>query len=59
VIGGFEGLQEREWPRRLLRIGDVIIEAAQLRGRCVMTTYDPDTLHQNRQVLRRITDLFH
>jgi len=54
VIGGVEGLREREWPRRRLRIGDVIIRAAQLRGRCVMTTYDPDTLKQDIGVLRRI-----
>ena len=30
--------------------------AAQLRGRCVMTTYDPDTLRQDRSVLKRIID---
>lgn len=54
VIGGVEGLAEREWPGRRLRIGDVIIEPAQLRGRCVMTTYDPDTLQQDRSVLQRI-----
>lgn len=54
VIGGVEGLKEREWPGRRLRIGDVIIHAAQLRGRCIMTTYDPDTLEQDRNILRRI-----
>ena len=32
------------------------IEAAQLRGRCVMMTYDPDTLQQDRSVLKRIVD---
>jgi hypothetical protein len=37
-----------------LRVGDAIIHAAQLRGRCVMTTYDPDTLKQDRNILRRI-----
>lgn len=54
VIGGVEGLAEREWPGRRLRIGDVIIHPAQLRGRCVMTTYDPDTLEQDPNVLKRI-----
>ena len=54
VIGGVEGLQEREWPTRRLRIGDVLIYAAQLRARCVMTTYEPDTLEQDLNVLRRI-----
>lgn len=54
VVGGVEGLAERTWPGRRLRIGKVVIEAAQLRGRCVMTTYDPDTQKQDLNVLRRI-----
>jgi uncharacterized protein YcbX len=56
VVGGVEGLTEREWPGRRLLIGGTVIEAAQLRGRCVMTTYDPDTLQQDRTVLKRIVD---
>ena len=40
VIGGVEGLEERSWQARRLRVGDAVIEAVQLRGRCVMTTYD-------------------
>jgi hypothetical protein len=54
VIGGVEGLAEREWPGRRLRVGGVVIHAAELRGRCIMTTFDPDTLQQDRTVLRRI-----
>jgi uncharacterized protein YcbX len=54
IIGGVAGLEERQWPGRRLRIGGVLIEPAQLRGRCVMTTYDPDTLKQDPTVLRRI-----
>jgi uncharacterized protein YcbX len=54
VIGGVEGLMEREWPGRRLQIGGVFIRAAQLRGRCIMTTFDPNTLQQDRNVLRRI-----
>ena len=55
VIGGVEGLAEREWPGRKLRIGETVVVApAQLRGRCVMTTYDPDTLKQDLGVLRKI-----
>ena len=27
---------------------------AQVRGRCIMTTYDPDTLEQDRNILRLI-----
>jgi uncharacterized protein len=58
VIGGVEGLAEREWPGWRLRIGEVLIDVAKLRGRCVMTTYDPDTLAQDPSVLRRIVRKF-
>jgi uncharacterized protein YcbX len=54
VIGGVDGLKEREWPGRRLQVGDVLIHVAQLRGRCIMTTFDPDTLQQDRNILRRI-----
>ena len=54
VVGGVDGLGEREWPGRRLRIGEVEIAVAQLRARCVMTTYDPDTQVQDPGVLRRI-----
>jgi uncharacterized protein len=57
VVGGVDSLAERKWPGRRLRIGDALIEAAELRGRCVMTTYDPDTLQQDRSVLKRIVDV--
>ncbi|MBS1824167.1 MAG: MOSC N-terminal beta barrel domain-containing protein [Acidobacteria bacterium] len=58
VIGGVEGLEERTWPGRKLRIGDVVIGIDSLRGRCVMTTYDPDTLRQDTEVLRDIVARF-
>jgi len=58
VIGGVEGLAERQWPGRRLRLGAALIDVAQLRGRCVMTTYDPDTQVQDPSVLRRIVDHF-
>ena len=58
VIGGVEGLAEREWPGRQMRIGKVVIEFAQLRARCVMTTYDPDTQKQDHDVLRSIVKKF-
>ncbi|MFN0106307.1 MAG: MOSC domain-containing protein [Bryobacteraceae bacterium] len=54
VVGGVEGLTEREWPGSRLQIGDVTLHMAQLRGRCVMTTYDPDTLKQDINVIKRI-----
>jgi uncharacterized protein YcbX len=58
VIGGVDGLAEREWARRQMHIGKVVIEFAQLRGRCVMTTYDPDTLEQDAAVLLHIVKKF-
>ena len=58
VIAGVEGLAERAWPGRKLRIGDAVIAVAKLRGRCVMTTYDPDTQEQDMSVLRRIVKEF-
>jgi MOSC domain-containing protein len=54
VVAGVAGLAEREWPGRRLRVGDAIIQLVKLRGRCVMTTYDPDTQAQDPAVLRRI-----
>jgi uncharacterized protein YcbX len=54
VLAGVEGLEERTWPGKTLAIGDVLIEVASLRGRCVMTTYDPDTLAQDPGVLKDI-----
>jgi hypothetical protein len=47
-------LEERKWPGRILKIGDVRIDMVKLRERCVMTTYDPDTQEQDRSVLLRI-----
>ena len=58
VIGGVEGLAERSWPGQCLRIRDVVIGVQDLRGRCVMTTFDPDTLEQDPQVLRGIVQKF-
>ncbi len=58
VIGGVEGLAEREWPGWRLGIGEVVIDVAKLRGRCVMTTYDPDTQKQDLSVLKRIVRKF-
>lgn len=58
VIGGVEGLAERSWPGQCLHIGDVIIGIQDLRGRCIMTTFDPDSLKQDRQVLTDIVRRF-
>ena len=58
VIGDVDGLAERGWPGKRLRIGAAIVSVAKLRARCVMTTYDPDTQVQDLSVLRRIASEF-
>ncbi len=58
VIGGVKGLAERSWPGSCLRIGEVVIGVQDLRARCVMTTFDPDTLEQDQRVLREIARKF-
>jgi uncharacterized protein YcbX len=58
VIGGVEGLAERQWEGRFLRAGDAVIGLATLRGRCIVTTYDPDTGEQDVDVLRSINRRF-
>jgi uncharacterized protein YcbX len=54
VIGGVEGLAEREWPGSCLRMGKVLIGVQDLRLRCIMTAYDPDTLVQDEEITRDI-----
>jgi uncharacterized protein YcbX len=58
VIGEVVGLAERSWPGQCLHIGEVIIGVQDLRGRCIMTTFDPDNLKQDRQVLTDIVRKF-
>jgi uncharacterized protein YcbX len=58
VVGEVPGLAERTWPGRRLRLGEVVLEVAKLRDRCVMTTYHPDTQVQDPGVLRRIVQQF-
>lgn len=54
LIGGVEGLAEREWEQRFLRIGEAVIGLANLRQRCIMITWDPDTGVQDLDVFRRM-----
>jgi len=61
LIGGVPGLDERTWEGAELRIrglaggggpaNDVRIRLDSLRGRCPMTTVDPDTLARDPEVL--------
>jgi uncharacterized protein YcbX len=58
VIGGVEGLQERDWEGRRLQIGDAVIWLESLRARCIMTTFHPDTIEQDVDVLRDVRARF-
>lgn len=54
LIGGVDGLDEREWPGAELHIGELVVRLDSLRTRCPMTTVDPDTLERDPEVLRDI-----
>ena len=54
VIAGAEGLAEVDWPGYGLRAGGVLIGVRNRRMRCVMTTFDPDTLEQDIGVFQHI-----
>ncbi len=58
VVGGVEGMEERTWQGAQLTIGTVVVGMHDLRGRCIMTTFDPDTLEHDPTVLRDIVKRF-
>ena len=54
IIGGVAGFAERTWEGRRLAVGAAEIAAVDLRARCIMTTFDPETAEQDVEVLKRI-----
>ncbi len=58
IIGGVDGLEERAWPGACLRIGAVLIGVQDLRGRCIMTSFDPDTQKQDKSITKGIYERF-
>jgi uncharacterized protein len=58
VVAGVPGVAERGWEGRQLAIADAVVVCADLRGRCIVTTWDPDTLRQDVDVLRDIRARF-
>jgi hypothetical protein len=54
VIAGVPGLQEFDWPGSVLEIGKARIHLHSRRGRCPMTTVDPETLEVDPEVLKDI-----
>lgn len=58
IVGGVEGLEERRWEHHQLRAALCLIQAHNLRERCIMTTFHPDTFEPDVNVLRRIQEEF-
>ena len=58
VIGGVDGMAEREWPGASLRIGKALIGIQDLRSRCIMTAYDPDTQARDKTITQDIYKRF-
>ena len=58
VIGGVAGLEERRWQGKRLYAGAAVVALADLRDRCIMTTWDPDSGEQDVDVLREIRSRF-
>lgn len=54
LISGVAGMGELGWPKADLHIGEAVVHLDSLRGRCPMTTVDPDTLDRDPEVLRDI-----
>ena len=58
LIAGAPDEAELEWAGYGLRIGEALIGVRNRRSRCVMTTFDPDTLEQDPLVLLRVVRSF-
>jgi uncharacterized protein YcbX len=58
VVGDVPGMSETGWAGRRLRIGPVLIGVQSRRLRCIMTSFDPDTQAQDRQITRDIYQRF-
>jgi uncharacterized protein len=58
AIEGVDGLAERDWVGRRLRVGNAKLLVRERCERCLVTTIDPDTLEVRPEVLRRINSGF-
>ena len=47
-------MDETAWPDAELHIAEAVVRLDSLRGRCPMTTVDPDSLERDPEVLRDI-----
>ena len=58
LIDGAEGREEAGWVGSTLTIGSARLIVTKRCERCVMTTFDPDTIEQDASVLQRINEDF-
>jgi uncharacterized protein YcbX len=58
LIGGVGPREERDWPGHALVIGEAVVGVHSVRGRCIVTSIDPDTGAQDLDVFRRIRTEF-
>jgi uncharacterized protein len=58
LVAGAPEDAELAWAGYGLRIGEALIGVRNRRSRCVMTTFDPDTLEQDPMVLLRVVRSF-
>ena len=58
VLSGVDGLSERDWVGKRLRVGDVELLGREHCERCLITAIDPDTLEVEPAILKRIRDEF-
>lgn len=56
LIAGAEPGEEEGWLGARLRIGSTVLRATKQCRRCVITTFDPDSIEQDVEVLDRITE---
>lgn len=54
LIDGADGREEADWVGSTLRVGSARLAITKRCERCVMTTFDPDTIEQDAGVLKRI-----
>lgn len=58
LIDGAEGREEADWVGARLRVGSAVLIVSSRCERCVVTTFDPDTIEQDPSVLERINSHF-
>ena len=54
LINGVAGMDETTWEGATLTIGRAVVSHDSLRGRCPMTTVDPDLITRDSEVLKDI-----